>query len=231
MKQPTSTFKTALWFIPLAACVLAGICVFILWFGYQVLNKFVLPPEEQPDLSAVSSQTDAPVSAQVQFSLPAKWAEFQTEIIKCLAGGAQKETCSWQAENGRVVFTFHKPSQEVVRRVYRVAPEEGAPQDDTHLISQTLLTSQGKVRAYGENNTVWKFDEDGNLTDILTGKGDNRLASETDPHDTYTYNKAGKMVACSCWEDETCCAIAPDLQNFPRTYCAMFSPDDYVCPR
>lgn len=226
MEQKNSRFLTALWFIPLTSCVLAGICVFIFWLGCLAFTGMVPPKgksvDDFSDVNTNQPPSSEDVIVKAQLNVPPKWLLFEVGVLQCLAKSAYPEQCGWEDNEGRNKFEFDKASGEVIRSVYN---------KDNELISRTRITQNGSVKIYGENNTIWLFGDDGTVTDILVGKENVSLNTPTDPHDTYTYNKDGKLIACTCWDDETCCAIAPDLQRFPRTYCEMFAPDDYLCPR
>ncbi len=236
MKQKSNF--TALWFIPLVAFVLAGILTVIGVIGWRLLKPAV--PQEKRVVSARSvqggsprqtptrpqppvqpSNSSQPLLPKTGLSFSPARARFENALTQCL--DREVYPCAWQDTQDGVIkqFTLTKPDGIVVRNIHHI--------DNTPL-SQTAISLQGRVLLYRADNTTWYFDNAGLVRHIAVGTVAN--AGPDDPHDSYFYDVNGQLNACVCADNtQACCARAPQLPaTTPHTYCALFAPDNELCP-
>ena len=232
-----SNFSTALWFIPLVACVLAVLFTILGLIVWKVFKLSAPKPQQsaataapakpgtaakQPTQSvpaavAVPVQDTRPPATTVLSFSPAR-ARFEMAYAECL--NRHTYPCAWEDNQDGVLkkFSISKEGGMVFRNTYSPGGI---------LISQTGVSPQGNVVIYREKGYTYFFDNSGLVRRIM--KEVSPLSGPDDPHHNYYYDVNGQLNACVCADKNTdCCPDAPVLSG-PRTYCGRQPLDAEFC--
>lgn len=250
--QKKDNFKTALWFIPFVAVLLAGVFLFAYMLVVRVLHKSTTSKHPAPVQTAVPIVPVSRFTEEEKVVPPEVLADDQ-EVSSDQAQLDQPEVCAAtvvptkiQKSRRRMASTPYEQGllrckkqgifpcawedkKDGMLKQYWLMSAQGpitrGVYDQTgNLLSETIATLAETVTSHTEQDVTWYF-EAGVLVKIRTTPYDN-----CNFHDWFFIREDGKQDVCQCaYTTEDCCARSPYHEGMARDFCTLLGGDKDFC--